>query len=92
MPSGSWDAVPSASFVAGMPNSTKVRTPRDAMSTASLRSDSIVCWTWPGIEEMGMDMQSALGGLMPKRQKQRKVTVAEAKQHLAAAGVAVRPV
>jgi ATP-dependent HslUV protease ATP-binding subunit HslU len=33
-----------------------------------------------GMEEMGMDMQSALGNLMPKRVKQRKVTVAEAKE------------
>jgi ATP-dependent HslUV protease ATP-binding subunit HslU len=33
-----------------------------------------------GMEEMGMDMQSALGGMMPKRHKQRKVTIAEAKQ------------
>ena len=33
-----------------------------------------------GMEEMGMDMQSALGGLIPKKHKQRKVTIAEAKQ------------
>lgn len=34
-----------------------------------------------GMEEMGMgDMQNAFGSLMPRRQKQRKVTVAEAKQ------------
>jgi ATP-dependent HslUV protease ATP-binding subunit HslU len=31
-----------------------------------------------GMEEM--DVQNALGGLIPKRQKQRKVTIAEAKQ------------
>ena len=35
-----------------------------------------------GVEEMGMDMQGALGSLMPKKQKQRKVTIAEAKQIL----------
>ncbi len=33
-----------------------------------------------GMEEMGMDMQSALGGMLPKKHKQRKVTIAEAKQ------------
>ncbi len=33
-----------------------------------------------GMEEMGMDVQSALGGMIPKRHKQREVTVAEAKQ------------
>ena len=33
-----------------------------------------------GMEEMGMEMQSALGGLLPKKHKQRKVTIAEAKQ------------
>jgi len=32
-----------------------------------------------GIEEMGMDMQT-LGGFLPKKHKQRKVTIAEAKQ------------
>ena len=33
-----------------------------------------------GMEEMGMDMQSALGDMLPKKRKQRKVTIAEAKQ------------
>jgi ATP-dependent HslUV protease ATP-binding subunit HslU len=33
-----------------------------------------------GMEEMGMDPQSMFGGLMPRRQKERNVTVAEAKQ------------
>ncbi len=33
-----------------------------------------------GMEEMGMDMQGALNGMMPRRQKSRTVTVAEAKQ------------
>ncbi len=36
-----------------------------------------------GLEEMGMDMQGFLGNMMPKRQKKRKVTVAEAKKILA---------
>lgn len=33
-----------------------------------------------GMEEMGMDMQSALGGLIPKKHKQRNVSIGEAKQ------------
>src|SRR5579884_1067952 len=33
-----------------------------------------------GMEEMGMDMQNTLGGMFPKRHKQRTVTIAEAKQ------------
>ena len=33
-----------------------------------------------GMDEMNMDMQNALGGLMPRKQKKRKVTVAEAKK------------
>ena len=33
-----------------------------------------------GMDEMNMDMQNALGGLMPRKQKKRKVTIAEAKK------------
>ncbi len=33
-----------------------------------------------GMEEMGMDMQSALGNLMPRKSKQRNVTIGEAKK------------
>ena len=33
-----------------------------------------------GMEEMGMDMQSALGNLMPRKSKQRSVTIGEAKK------------
>ena len=33
-----------------------------------------------GMDEMSMDMQNALGGLMPRKQKKRKVTIAEAKK------------
>ncbi len=33
-----------------------------------------------GMEEMGMDMQSVLGGMIPKKQKQRRVSIGEAKQ------------
>ncbi len=32
-----------------------------------------------GTEELGMDMQNMLGGMLPKRYKQRHVTIAEAK-------------
>ena len=35
-------------------------------------------------ENMGMDMQNALGGMFPRKQKQRKVTIAEAKEIFAA--------
>lgn len=33
-----------------------------------------------GMEEMGMNMQDALGGILPRKQKQRKVTIGEAKE------------
>ncbi|HLK56235.1 MAG TPA: ATP-dependent protease ATPase subunit HslU [Chthonomonadaceae bacterium] len=33
-----------------------------------------------GMEEMGMDVQSMLGGMLPKRHKKRRVSIAEAKQ------------
>lgn len=36
-----------------------------------------------GLEEMGMDMSGMLGNLFPKRKKQKKVTVAEARGMLA---------
>ena len=35
---------PSASLRTGTPNSMNARTPASAVSTASLRSDSSVCW------------------------------------------------
>ncbi|UCH36850.1 MAG: ATP-dependent protease ATPase subunit HslU [Armatimonadota bacterium] len=35
-----------------------------------------------GMEEMGMNLQDMLGGMMPKAKKQRRVTVAEAKEIL----------
>ena len=35
-----------------------------------------------GVEEMGINMQEALGGLMPKKTKKRKVTVEEARRIL----------
>ena len=36
-----------------------------------------------GIEEMGINMQEMLGGIMPKKLKKRKMTVDEAKKYLA---------
>lgn len=36
-----------------------------------------------GMEQMGMNMQDALSGLMPKRKKKRKLTVSEARKVLA---------
>src|SRR3954466_4259707 len=53
MPSGSDACDPTASFEDGTPNSTIARTPRVAVSAASLRRDSSVCWNCPGIEEIG---------------------------------------
>jgi ATP-dependent HslUV protease ATP-binding subunit HslU len=38
----------------------------------------------PGMEEMGANLQEALGNLLPKRRKRRKMTVAEAREVLAA--------
>ncbi|QED47534.1 HslU--HslV peptidase ATPase subunit [Cytobacillus dafuensis] len=35
-----------------------------------------------GMEQMGMNMQDALGGLIPKRRKKRKLTVSEARKVL----------
>ena len=35
-----------------------------------------------GMEEMGINMQGILGGLMPKKRKRRKVTIAEARKIL----------
>ena len=35
-----------------------------------------------GMEQMGMNMQDALGNFMPKRRKKRKLTVSEARKVL----------
>ena len=40
-------------------------------------------FTPQGMEEMGVDMQSMLGGMMPRRRKTKTVTVKEAKEILA---------
>ena len=37
-----------------------------------------------GVEEMGINLQDLFGGMMPKNKKKRKMTVAEARQYLAA--------
>ncbi len=37
-----------------------------------------------GTDDMGMDMQNAFSGVFPRKQKQRKVTIAEAKEIFAA--------
>ena len=37
-----------------------------------------------GMDDMGMDMQNAFSGVFPRKQKQRKVTIAEAKEIFAA--------
>ena len=44
IPSGFHASDPSASLCDGTPNSMNASTPRERMSAASLRSDSIVCW------------------------------------------------
>src|SRR5512132_1584154 len=54
MPSEFHASDPSASLCTGTPNSTNARTPRSRISAASLRSDSIVCWACPGIDEIGV--------------------------------------
>jgi ATP-dependent HslUV protease ATP-binding subunit HslU len=36
-----------------------------------------------GIEELGVNLQDMLGGMLPKKVKRRKMTVAEARKHLA---------
>ncbi len=53
MPVGLHASLPSGSFLTGTPNSMKARTPASAISTASLRKDSTVCWYWPGMDAIG---------------------------------------
>ncbi len=53
MPSGAYADEPTASLFAGMPNTMNARTPTATSSRASLRSDSIVCCEWPGIDAIG---------------------------------------
>jgi len=44
---------------------------------------TIELFTGSGIEEMGINFQDVLGGLLPRKKRKRKVTVAEAKKILA---------
>ena len=60
MPSGFHASDPSASLRSGTPKSMNARTPASAISTASLRSDSSVCWNCPGIDAIGDRLVDAL--------------------------------
>jgi len=46
------------------------------------RSPFVQIFSPAGMEEMGMNLQDMLGGMMPRAKKQRRVTVAEAKEIL----------
>ncbi|MGI5839081.1 MAG: ATP-dependent protease ATPase subunit HslU [bacterium] len=46
-------------------------------------SPTIELFTGSGIEEMGINFQDVLGGLLPRKKKKRKVTIGEAKKILA---------
>jgi ATP-dependent HslUV protease ATP-binding subunit HslU len=46
------------------------------------RSPFVQIFSPAGMEEMGMNLQDMLGGMMPKSKKHRRVTVAEAKEIL----------
>ena len=46
------------------------------------RSPFVQIFSPAGMEEMGMNLQDMLGGMMPKSKKRRRVTVAEAKEIL----------
>ncbi len=59
IPSGFHASEPSASLRSGTPNSMNASTPLLAISDASLRRDSSVCWDCPGIEAIGT------GSVMP---------------------------
>ncbi|MEJ2627239.1 MAG: ATP-dependent protease ATPase subunit HslU [bacterium] len=53
----------------------------------SVSSDSfpmMQIFTPAGMEEMGMNLQDMFGGMMPKKKKKRKMTIAEARQVLMA--------
>ena len=53
MPSAASACEPTGSFSPGMPNSISPPMPASAASCAALRSESRVCWTTPGIDEIG---------------------------------------
>jgi ATP-dependent HslUV protease ATP-binding subunit HslU len=50
------------------------------ITTEETNSNMQIFPTGQGMEEFGTDIQSMLGSVMPKKHKQRKVTIAEAKQ------------
>ena len=58
MPSGFQASEPCGSLRAGIPNNMNATTPLAAISFASLRRDSSVCWDCPGID--AMDTGSAM--------------------------------
>ena len=74
---GSRPRSPRRPCVAGTPNSMNARTPVSAISTASLRSDSSVCWNWPGMEAIGDRLVDAFLG------EQRRDQVAGVERGLA---------
>ncbi len=47
------------------------------------RPSMLEIFTGSGVEEMGVNLQELLGGMVPKRKKKRRVTVAEARKILA---------
>ena len=53
MPSGSRAPEPVASLRSGMPKSIRPPSPRSAASAAAFTNDSRLCWTTPGIDEIG---------------------------------------
>ncbi len=70
IPSGSVPAEPTASFSRGTPKSMMPPTPASAASAAALRRVSRVCWTTPGIEEIGT------GSVRPSRTKAGRINSA----------------
>jgi len=53
------------------------------LETSEGRYPTVEIFSPMGMEELGLNFQEMFGGLMPKRTKQRKVTVAEAREILA---------
>ncbi len=71
-PSGSREAVPSASRAAGMPKSMMPPRPSSTASAAARLRDSVVCCTTPGMEVMG------LGSVRPSRMNAGRISSAGA--------------
>jgi len=53
------------------------------LETSEGRYPTVEIFSPMGMEELGINFQEMFGGLMPKRTKQRKITVAEAREVLA---------